>query len=64
MKRIILIILAAIAIILIPYLGISFALWELNPKNWSVHQRVLIPAIATVIPLALAFVNEELKDKK
>ena len=64
MKRIILIILAAIATILIPYLGISFALWELNPKNWSVHQRVLIPAIATVTPFVLVVIHEEFKGKK
>lgn len=64
MKRIISIILTVIAALLIPYLGISFVLWELNPKAWTIFERLLVIIFSTAAPFMVVLVDMELKDKK
>lgn len=55
-------IIGAILTMVVLYLLVSFAAWELNPKNWVVEARVMYALFCPIFSL-LVFVMIKLSNK-
>jgi hypothetical protein len=50
-------------ILLIPYLVVSFVVWNINPSNWTEGNRVVCVIIFTALYAIFVAVNQGIKDR-